>query len=330
MKEERPGAGQVLAAAGKTLAFLALFLGSQMAVSYVYLYYVLGELGPGALSDPDLYQILLDRVMSASVGLTLVSGLMTLAIVAVVYFAIRRMAPGEALWLRPVKGAALWSGAALAPALYALVTLIMMVLPQGLVEDYAEASASLEDASALAFLCVVVVSPVVEEVVFRGLIMTRLTRVLPPWPAVVLSACIFGLCHGEFLWFCYAFALGLVFGLLDMRTRSILPSILAHMAFNLIGQTFTTLSSLFPEGRWVMPALLALLVLGLLLAFLFRREAAAIFRMDPVEEERTPAPGAAAPGPVLYYEGPAAEGGFSGEETYSYRDDVTAQDPWEG
>ncbi len=329
MTEDRPRAGQVLAAAGKTLAFLALFLGSQMAVSYVYLYYVLGELGPGALSDPDLYQILLDRVMSASVGLTLVSGLMTLAIVAVIYFAIRRMTPGEAMWLRPVKGPALWSGAALAPALYVLVTLMMALLPEGVLEDYNQAASILDEVGVMAFLCVVVVAPLAEEVVFRGLIMTRLTEVLSPWPAVILSATVFGLCHGELVWFCYAFALGLVFGLLDMRARSILPSILAHIAFNLIGQIFTMLNCFFPEGQWAAPVVLALFVIGLLMIFLCRREVSAIFRMAPLPEAGAPAPGAVSPGPVAYYEAPPAEERYSGGETYSYRDDVTAQDPWE-
>lgn len=323
MTERTSNAGGVLAALGKSAAYLALFLGSQVLVTYLYLIYVLGELGMGAIDSPDFETILLERMLSASVPLTLASGLLTLAIVAIVYFAIRHMTPGEALWLRPVHGSALWSGAALAPALYVLVTLVMGLLPESLLNDYNEAASSLDEVGAAAFLCVVIVAPVVEEVVFRGLIMTRLAKAMPPWPAVLLSAAIFGACHGQFIWACYAFVLGALFGLLDMRAGSILPSILAHITFNFIGQVFTTLSHFFPEERWVLPLMAALFGFGLVMIAICRRDIAAIFRPE------APAFVGGSPAPTAPYEALAWEERFDGEETYLCRDFDSEQDPWE-
>ncbi len=327
MMERKPGVAGVLVAMGKMAAYLALFLGCQMAVTYVYMIQVIGEMGPDSIQDPGFLNAVYERTLSASIPLTLVSGLATLAVLAVVYLAIRRMRPQDAFWLRPVKGSALWAGAALAPALYVLVTAVMAIVPQGLLDDYNQAASGLDEAGVLAFLCVVIVSPVVEEIIFRGLIMTRLARAMSPLPAVILSAAVFGLCHGQFLWFCYAFVLGMVFGLLDMRARSILPSILAHVAFNLIGQIFTILDHVFPEERWVVPAMAAMFLAGLLGVFVCRKNIAAFFRPLPsADAEDAAAP--AAP-PVALYAPQAGEGEvFGGGETCSWRDDVTEQNPW--
>ena len=324
MTERTSNAGGVLAALGKSAAYLALFLGSQVLVSMIYMVQITAELlGEGITDELALTEALLERMLAVSVPLTLASGLLTLAVVAIVYFAIRHMTPGEALWLRPVHGSALWSGAALAPALYVLVTLVMALLPESLLNDYNEAASSLDEVGAVACLCVVIVAPVVEEVVFRGLIMTRLARAMPPWPAVLLSAAIFGACHGQFIWACYAFVLGTVFGLLDMRAGSILPSILAHITFNFIGQVFTTLSHFFPEEGWVAPLVVALFVVGLLMIFVCRRDIAAIFH------PKAPAFGGGVPAPSPSYEALAWEERFDGEETYLCRDYDTIQNPWE-
>jgi len=130
-------------------------------------------------------------------------------------------------------------------------------------------------------LAIALVAPVVEEFIFRGLMMTRLAQAMPGWLAAALSAAIFGVCHGHPVWFAYTFVLGLAFGLMDLRLGSIWPSILAHMAFNAIGQVFSILT----EDDAVVAALAVLALAGLVVPILCRKEVAALFR---------PAPGAAA------------------------------------
>ena len=336
MTDRAPGLGRYVAALGKMAAFVGLFMGCQFVVSYVYLVGLLTDMGLDFLEDPNAFNTLYERLAAASIPLTLVSGLLTLAIVAVVYFAIRRMSPAEAVWLRPVHGGALWVGAICAPALYMAVTMVMALLPQQVLDGYTEASAVLDDVGPVAFLCVVIVSPVVEEVIFRGLVMTRLARVMNPWTAVLISACVFGVCHGQIVWFCYAFFLGVIFGLMDMQARSILPSILGHIAFNFIGQMITTADALFPEERWVLPAFIALILAGVILVIVFRKDVAALFRPLPAvpeedvpqfDDRRSAAPDQSS---SAYYERLAGEDAFLGENTYTSQEDETEQDPWEG
>ena len=132
----------------------------------------------------------------------------------------------------------------------------------------------------IGIVAVVLVAPVVEEFIFRGLIMTRLAQAMPGWLAAALSAAIFGLCHGHPVWFAYTFVLGVLFGLMDLRLGSIWPSILAHMVFNGVGQIL----DLLPEDDVViMGAYLVLVAAAVVLPVLAWREVKykALFRPKP-------------------------------------------------
>ena len=110
--------------------------------------------------------------------------------------------------------------------------------------------------------------------------MTRLRQAMPGWAAAALAAAVFGLFHGHPVWFGYAFVLGFIFGLMDLRSESILPSILGHVAFNLINQLLT----LVPEsedGAEMLIAMAVLLLAAIVLPILNRKAVAAIFRPAP-------------------------------------------------
>jgi CAAX protease family protein len=91
-------------------------------------------------------------------------------------------------------------------------------------------------AAGLLFVVAVVVAPVVEETCFRGWIFTSLRYSWGRWPAIVLSALLFGLAHYEstHLYALAVFPLGLVLAALRERTGSVGTSMLFHAANNLI------------------------------------------------------------------------------------------------
>ncbi|MEO6462563.1 MAG: CPBP family intramembrane glutamic endopeptidase, partial [Candidatus Eisenbacteria bacterium] len=76
-----------------------------------------------------------------------------------------------------------------------------------------------------------IVGPVVEELVFRGFLLTRWARRFGVRSGVVFSALLFGLLHFA-LAPLGAFALGLVAAVLYLRTRSLVAPILAHATAN--------------------------------------------------------------------------------------------------
>ena len=86
----------------------------------------------------------------------------------------------------------------------------------------------------LQVLFLVIVSPLMEEFVFRRCVTEK---VLPygTRTAVIASALLFGLFHRSINQFCYAFMLGLVFGWVYVRTRRLRYSALLHVLINALG-----------------------------------------------------------------------------------------------
>lgn len=120
--------------------------------------------------------------------------------------------------------------------------LILNVFGLSLLESMEMASAGADTFSM--FLYMGLGAPVVEELVFRGLIM----RGLQPYGrrfAVFASALLFGIFHGNLVQSPYAFVVGLILGYTAME-YSILWAMVLHMLNNLVlGDMLTRLTSLW-------------------------------------------------------------------------------------
>lgn len=79
-----------------------------------------------------------------------------------------------------------------------------------------------------------VLMPVVEELMFRGVLYNRIKQSFGTLIAVVLSALIFGLYHGNVVQFVYATILGLVMALLYEKFQMLLAPILFHCSANIV------------------------------------------------------------------------------------------------
>ena len=91
------------------------------------------------------------------------------------------------------------------------------------------------------FLFVVVCAPVFEELVFRKFIVSRTVKYGEAIP-VLLSGVLFGLFHGNVNQFVYAFALGVLFAYIYVRTGKIIYTILLHMFVNFVGSFLALLA----------------------------------------------------------------------------------------
>jgi len=85
-----------------------------------------------------------------------------------------------------------------------------------------------------AFMKVAVVAPIVEELIFRGLIFQGFRKNYNGFVAVVMSALLFALFHLNPWQFPATFVLGLLLGWIMLRTKSILLVILGHSINNLL------------------------------------------------------------------------------------------------
>lgn len=86
----------------------------------------------------------------------------------------------------------------------------------------------------LIFLLVVIVAPIIEEFIFRKLMIDKLSR-FGDKVAIVTSAVAFALFHGNFYQFFYAAFLGLLLGYLYCKSGKMRYTVAFHMIINLLG-----------------------------------------------------------------------------------------------
>lgn len=82
---------------------------------------------------------------------------------------------------------------------------------------------------------VVLLAPVAEETFFRGLLFGGLRRWAKAWPSILVSAVLFALVHVDPIVILPILFLGVVLSWIVERRRSLVPAIVAHLAFNLFG-----------------------------------------------------------------------------------------------
>ena len=87
---------------------------------------------------------------------------------------------------------------------------------------------------ALLFLFLLIEAPVLEELLFRGVLFGGLTKIMPIWPAILLSGLVFAVIHINAatlipLWF-----LGAAFAWLYARTGTLLAPMAVHFTFNAV------------------------------------------------------------------------------------------------
>ncbi len=98
-------------------------------------------------------------------------------------------------------------------------------------------------AIAIFFLTASVAAPVFEEIIFRGFFLPSLTRYIPVWGSILLSAFVFAVAHLSLSEILPLMTLGIILGFVYSRSRNLLAPILLHSLWN-----GSTLLSLFLLG----------------------------------------------------------------------------------
>jgi uncharacterized protein len=166
----------------------------------------------------------------------------------------------------------------LGPLVAALVPGLLVAI--GLLIDVVEALAPLsrwEEAmfrrysggSLPVWVAVCILAPVLEEMLFRGLVLRSFLQRYPRWPAIAFSAILFGAAHLNIYQFVGAFFMGLALGWLYERTRSLLPCIALHGLYNGAVTWHAVRGEERLAGGW--EAAVASLLVSALALFLLRR-----------------------------------------------------------
>lgn len=121
----------------------------------------------------------------------------------------------------------------------ALITTVVGVL-KGSAVDNALMTYATGSNMIVTFLYMVICAPILEEYIFRKLIVDRTVK-YGQGVAVVLSGLMFGLFHGNLNQFAYAFLLGMFLAFLYVKTGELKVTIGLHMCINFMGAVVSVL-----------------------------------------------------------------------------------------
>lgn len=114
-------------------------------------------------------------------------------------------------------------------------------------------SSGLADMTWLSAIATLILAPISEEIIFRGMTMNIARKFTKNfWIANVFQAFVFGIAHMNIVQSTYAFVLGLLLGYVYRKYNSLFASMIGHLAFNFTG-TFVAalLAALEGDNAWV-------------------------------------------------------------------------------
>ena len=232
---------------GKAICYFLLYFGGQLLVSigYIMLYSFKATLEAtmnGGVPDVNAISIeAAEYLLKQQNNVVNISGIFTILFL-VLFFLIRKKNVIKEVTAVKAPGKNYLIGVGVAFGYMLVINFGLQFLPESWLEAYGAQSNMLLEGSDLAiFVSTVIMAPLVEELIFRGLMLSRLRKGMSDWAAILISGFIFGLAHGQILWMSYTFIMGILLGLVAVKSESLLPSLALHMIFNLGGVVLTLL-----------------------------------------------------------------------------------------
>jgi len=146
----------------------------------------------------------------------------------------------------------------------------------------------------------IVIGPILEEVLFRGIILEGLLSRYKPARAILYSSLLFGLMHIDIFRIFHTFLAGLIFSYLYYKTRSLIPCIFAHSLCSILITVRILLLLVIPGTRdyaiqfsespplWYTLTGVALFIIGLLiLAKYFNKKSGLSSEIKNIPQEAT-------------------------------------------
>lgn len=81
-------------------------------------------------------------------------------------------------------------------------------------------------------ICICILAPIGEELLFRGVMLHYAKRFMLPILAILLQALLFGVYHGNVVQGAYATFMGIILGAVACKFKSIVPAMLLHLTVN--------------------------------------------------------------------------------------------------
>lgn len=212
----------------KTIISILLFLLTQLFCTVIAgIIIIIPEIsGLEELNRAALMSILADNMIQ----ITIIGLLMSQIVLFIILWGIKYFKPKDIIKRVPIVILLI----AIPLIFSALLTLDILNsvinLPNILEEQFQDMTSTF-----LGFLTIAICGPIIEEIVFRRIIIDEsMSKFGNKWIAILISAFMFGIIHLNPAQVLFAFMAGMLFGWLYCATGSILPGIIGHIINNTI------------------------------------------------------------------------------------------------
>lgn len=223
-----------LKAGAFVLLYLAVYFIVQLAVTIIY---TIGYIVYLAIQRYPLTEITMDSILKNTSTVMLVSIIISIPLYVLVS-KIKKESFIEVCGFRRINAVNIGLNSILGISMGIFIMLALTylnyILPlEKISQNYEEIMKAVMSGNfIIVFITVGIFGPIIEEIIFRGLILNELKKVSPVIAAVIIQAVLFGAYHMNPLQSSYAFVVGIVLGLVAVLTRSIWAPILVHVFFN--------------------------------------------------------------------------------------------------
>lgn len=122
---------------------------------------------------------------------------------------------------------------------------------------------------ALAAISILFVAPIFEETIFRGIILEQLSKRYTPMLSVIVSSALFSIFHLNLIQGVNVFFLGVLSGIVYLKTNSLIPCIFLHFINNSYTFTIGLLPWIYSDKFSITRLIIGILVL-ILSVFVFK------------------------------------------------------------
>ena len=223
------------------LVFFGVDLLVTMIVSSVLTMELIAQSGPAVITDPDFQKQIMEKLVPVVYQnanlINLIKSIPSIGLMLLFMHMDKKRLYRNGEYVTYERPAAIFFAAAGLLGVFAGITGNNIIGISGLAELYAETEEMLAQITysgglLLEILSVVILAPIAEELVFRGLIFRRMREFAPFAVSMIFSALIFGFYHGNVVQGVYAFLVGLLCAYVCEKFKSILAPILLHMCAN--------------------------------------------------------------------------------------------------
>lgn len=255
--------------------FMVIQIGCSVAASVLISVITMMQQG-GSMAADELAVYVSNRVMENIIPILMVSQILAILVFGLwYYFAYGRKPRPEGTDKPKLQHILLILVLGLA-AQFAISGVLSVVesLAPSMLEKYDQLMemAGITETTLLSILSTVILAPVSEELVCRGVVFKLAGKVSPNfWVANIIQALSFGILHANWVQGIYAFALGIVLGLVYRRFQNIWLCMLLHAAMNFSGILVSPYYSLFPEKYVLAAFILTVLAAAAVFTLCYRK-----------------------------------------------------------